>query len=156
MFEKELEKTIKEILRRTPFSFDSIEIINPENDPNMWCLISSEDSKHLIGRNGETLQSLDHLVRRVLEKRFRDDPTHKPNFILDINGYQKKNVDNIRSKAHMFAERARYFKSSVEAPPMTSFERKIVHDYLSDQDDISTESSGQGKERRVTIMFKKQ
>jgi spoIIIJ-associated protein len=153
MFERELEKVIREILEKTPFSVDSIEVDVASDETNIWCKISSEDSRHLIGRNGETLQSIDYLVKRILEKRLRENDIPYTNFILDINNYQKKKVDAIRSRAHMLAERARYFKSKVEAPPMTAFERKIVHDHLSREDDISTESTGEGRERRVVVSF---
>jgi len=51
------------------------------------------------------------------------------------------------------AERARYFKSSVEVDPMPAFERRIVHEFLSDAIDLKTESTGFGAKRRVVIKY---
>ena len=53
----------------------------------------------------------------------------------------------------MMAERARYFKSSVEVDPMPAFERRIVHEFLSDAIDLKTESTGFGAKRRVVIKY---
>ena len=53
----------------------------------------------------------------------------------------------------MMAERARYFKSSVEVDPMPAFERRIVHEFLSNATDLKTESTGFGHTRRVVIKY---
>ena len=54
----------------------------------------------------------------------------------------------------MMAERARFFKSRVELDPMNAFERRIVHEYVSQHKDLSSESAGVGKGRRVVISYK--
>ena len=51
------------------------------------------------------------------------------------------------------AERARYFKSSIEVEPMAPHERRIVHEFLSEMADITTESQGEGKNRHVVIKY---
>jgi len=154
-FEKELEKTIQDLLKTTPFYVEEIKISTQEGDSNIWCSITSSDSSHLIGKDGEALIALNFILKRILEKRLRDADLPYTDFMLDINGYQKKRVDSIKSHAHMLAERARFFKSSVEAPPMTSFERRIIHDHLSGQEDLKTESAGFGKDRKVVIFYQK-
>jgi spoIIIJ-associated protein len=53
----------------------------------------------------------------------------------------------------MMAERARYFKSSVAIDPMPAFERRIVHEFLSEASDLKTESEGVGPHRRVIIKY---
>jgi spoIIIJ-associated protein len=152
-FEKELEKVIRDLIESTPFSIDEL-VVDIDPDDGVWCKISSSDSKHLIGRNGESLIALSGLVKKIMEKLSREKDLPQTEFILDVNGYQKKRIDSIKSRAHMLAERARYFKSSVEAPPMTAFERRIVHDHLSKQEDITTESTGEGRERKVVVFYK--
>ena len=51
------------------------------------------------------------------------------------------------------SERARYFKSNVEVDPMSSFERRIVHEFLATASDLKTESIGFGPSRRVVIKY---
>ncbi len=154
-FEKELEKAIKDLLQNIPFSVEEISIGFDEAGSDLWCSLSSSDSRHLIGRDGETLGSLTHLLKKILDKRLRDSGLENANFILDINGYQKKRISDLRARAHMLAERARFFKSSVEAPPMSSFDRRIIHDHLTGCEDLRTESSGVGRDRKVVIYYEK-
>ncbi|MGH7249994.1 MAG: R3H domain-containing nucleic acid-binding protein, partial [Minisyncoccia bacterium] len=59
----------------------------------------------------------------------------------------------IRAVAHMMSERARYFKSNIEVDPMSAFERRVVHEFLSDATDLKTESVGIGRDRRVVIKY---
>ena len=73
--------------------------------------------------------------------------------LIDINGFQKKKVEGIHAVAHMMAERARYFKSNIEIDPMSAFERRIVHEFLSSATDLKTESQGEGRSRRVVIKY---
>jgi predicted RNA-binding protein Jag len=55
--------------------------------------------------------------------------------------------------AHIMAERARYFKSNVEIDPMNPFERRIIHEFLADEKDLKTESTGLGLSSRVVIKY---
>ena len=112
-------------------------------------VVSTPDSAILIGEHGARLLALNHIVKRMVEKV----DTEAGSFMIDVNDYQKKRIDDIRAKAHMLAERARYFKSSVEMDPMSSYERMIVHAEFSEANDIVTESTGAGRERRVIIRY---
>jgi predicted RNA-binding protein Jag len=114
-------------------------------------IIATPDSAILIGERGERLLALNHIAKRIAEKLVKDE---NYSFIVDVNDYQKKRIDDIRTKAHMLAERARYFKSSVEMDPMSSYERMIVHAEFTNTSDITTESTGQGKDRRVILRYK--
>ena len=53
----------------------------------------------------------------------------------------------------MMSERARYFKSNVEVDPMSAFDRRVVHEFLSNMPDLKTESMGFGPTRRVVIKY---
>ena len=93
---------------------------------------------------------MNHIARRIIEAR---SPESTEEILIDINGLQKKRVENVRAVAHMMAERARYFKSNIEVDPMPAFERRIVHEFLSDAADLKTESEGTGPSRRVVIKY---
>ena len=105
----------------------------------------------LLGRDGETLRSLNHLVRKIIEKSSGKEEIS--NVFIDINGYQKKRFDSLKNIAHMMAERARYFKSNIEVDPMPANERRIIHMFLEGIPDIKTESEGYGPSRRVVIKY---
>jgi len=122
-----------------------------EEDGMLWCMIETPDSRFMIGREGETLRSLNHLVRKIIEKNQGEESTQK--LFIDINGYQKKRFESLKNIAHMMAERARYFKSNIEVDPMPAYERRIIHMFLENSKNIKTESEGYGPDRRVIIKY---
>ena len=138
-------ETVSTLLRLTGVVINGVTEDRDAKTGSLRYAISTPESLLLIGEGGARLLALNHLMKRIVEKKFGE---HAPQFMLDINDYQKKQVDEIRAKAHMLAERARYFKSTVEMDPMSSYERMIVHAEFTDASDISTESIGYGKERK--------
>jgi spoIIIJ-associated protein len=139
--------TLKTLLTLLGVTFSDIAMVRDEKMQSTRFVITTPDSPILIGEHGARLHALNHLMKRIAEKHFQQS------FMVDVNDYQKKHIDEIISKAHIFAERARYFKSSVEMDPMSSYERMIVHAEFSDIPDIVTESSGFGKERHLVLKY---
>lgn len=145
----QIKEIIENIFKHTGCSITSCEI--SQDQDTLWCVVETPDSRLLIGRDGETLQSLNHLVRRMIDSQ---NETERSNLCIDINGYQKKHFDEVKAKAHMLSERARYFKSNVETEPLPAYDRRIIHLFLENVDDIETESTGLGKDRRVVVKYK--
>lgn len=151
MIDQDLKNLIEEFIKKTNFDYKDLEVNLDLESGSYWCSVRSSDSHALIGRDGETIQAINYLVKRVLEKKYGEET---PRVILDINNYQKDRIDRIKTTAYMMAERARFFKSRVELDPMNAFERRIVHEYVSQHKDLSSESAGVGKGRRVVISYK--
>ena len=153
MNKSEIQNLIKELVEKTTINVKKIDI--SEEDPkNTWFSVEVNEPHFFIGREGEALYALNHLVRRIVESKMpQGEIAPELGFLIDINGFQKKRVENVRAVAHMMAERARYFKSSIEVEPMSAFERRIVHEFLSDATDLKTESEGVGPGRRVVIKY---
>ena len=149
MNEELIKKTIESIFTHTNCTISKLEI-SLENGM-LWCMIDTPDSRFMIGREGETLRSLNHLVRKIVEKETGGEEL--ANIFVDVNGYQKKRFDNLKNIAHMMAERAKYFKSNIEIDPMPANERRIIHMFLEGIPDIKTESEGYGPSRRVVIKY---
>jgi spoIIIJ-associated protein len=150
MNREEIKNLITEFLESGAYTFSSCEF--EETEEGLWCHITSPDSRFLIGRDGEVLKSINHIIKKILEKRLGEEQSQM--VMIDINGYQKKRIENLKTTAHMLAERAKYFKSNIEAEPMPAFERRIVHLYLENTPEIVTESIGEGKDRRIVIRYK--
>jgi spoIIIJ-associated protein len=144
-----IKQTVEQIFKQTGCTISNCEFSNDNN--MLWCMIETPDSRFMIGRDGETLRSLNHLVRKMVEKNLTEEESSK--IFLDINGYQKKRYESLKNVAHMMAERARYFKSNIEIDPMPAYERRIVHMFLEGIKDIKTESEGYGPNRRVVIKY---
>lgn len=150
MIQKEkIKESVEQIFKHIGCTLSKCEF--SEEGGMLWCLIETPDSGFIIGRDGETLRSLNHIVQKIVEKDFVDEK--RLSLFIDINGYQQKRFENLKNIAHMMAERARYFKSNIEVDPMPSYERRIVHMYLEGAKDIKTESEGYGPNRRVVIKY---
>jgi spoIIIJ-associated protein len=156
---KEIENLIKELIEKTTISVASIDT-NEEDPKNIWFSVEVSEPHYFISREGEGLSALNHLVRRIVEGKSEnknenrtENEEHELRTLIDINGFQKQRVESLKAVAHMMAERARYFKSNVEVDPMSAFERRIVHEFLSNSPDLKTESTGMGKNRRVVIKY---
>lgn len=147
---EEIKLIIENFLEKLSAEFVSVESFDDEADGVVRFMIKTNEPNVLIGRDGMTLLAMNHIVRRMVEKE--DDPTN-PNFIIDVNDYQKNKLNELKQKAKMMAERARFFKSSVPLEPMSSYERMIVHSFIATFGDLATESAGDGVGRHVVIKY---
>jgi len=105
----------------------------------------------LIGRRGETLAALQLLVNLIVAHRTR----HRMRIVVDAENYRERREENLRSLALRVAQQVRNYRRSIALEAMPPHERRIVHIALSDSKDISTESIGEGDERRVVISLKR-
>lgn len=110
--------------------------------------IQTADSGILIGENGQHLHALYTIVRRITERQVKEGCSP---FLLDVNDYQRRHIEEIKEQARMSAQRVRYFKKEVVMQPMSGYERRIIHLTFAGDPDIATESTGEGENRRVVI-----
>lgn len=113
--------------------------------------VESPDSARLIGQNGDHLRSINAICRRMVEAKHGEEAA---NFLIDINGYHETAMEKVRQNARMLAQRARLFKHDVELPPMSAYERLVIHELFADDTEIKTESAGEGKFRHIVLKYK--
>ncbi|MCK4537442.1 MAG: Jag N-terminal domain-containing protein [Candidatus Krumholzibacteria bacterium] len=101
----------------------------------------------LIGRKGDTLSSLQHLVGRIVSRKLGG----YQRLTLDVGGYLRNRQEILRQKAVKAAERARQTNRDVGLEPMKASERRIVHLALADIEGISTYTVGNGEMRKVFV-----
>ena len=101
----------------------------------------------LIGEHGANLAALEYLLKKILQKKFKDIPK----FTLDINEYRVKRLEDLKQDVKAAAKEVRLYKKEVPLRAMSAFERRIVHLLLAEYPDITTESIGQEPDRRVII-----
>lgn len=121
--------------------------ITDTNKENIVCNIKTEESNFLIGQYGVNLQSLQHIARILVRKK----TSERTNFIVDVNSYRKEKSLSIVTLANTAARQAVQEKKAVILRPMSPYERRLVHMELSKNTEISTESAGDGEDRRVVI-----
>lgn len=111
--------------------------------------LNSDSNPLLIGKNGKTLQALTELTRLAVYSKFKQ----RYKLIIEIADYKLKKYKKITFLAKKAAKEAIQTKATIKLDPMTSDERRIVHNVLSKFSHIETESVGEGKERAVTIKY---
>jgi len=130
----------------------SVEVDTVTQTPRIHVI--TEDPRLFIGQNGANLSALTHIVKKIVEQGLGEEERRVgTRFILDVNDYQKKKTEALKTKIALLADRARSFKSNVELDPMSSYERMLVHSFLAEEDDVTTESEGEGRARRVVIKY---
>jgi spoIIIJ-associated protein len=109
--------------------------------------IQGEDAGLVIGRRGETLRALQFLANVVLS-RHEDQPTR---VVVDVEGYRERRQGQLETIANRMAQRAIADGEPVELDTMLAGDRRIIHMTLADNAGVTTASSGEGSQRRVTI-----
>lgn len=114
--------------------------------------IEGDDLGVLIGRRGQSLASLQYIVRLIVAEKIKMWPLIN----IDVAGYKERRYQSLHDLALRLADQVRNGRRSITLDPMPSDERRIVHLTLSDNQNIATQSTGEGTERRVVIQLKKQ
>jgi spoIIIJ-associated protein len=109
--------------------------------------VASDNTALFIGQKGETIDALQHLINAAV---YRKRPFVK-RIVLDAEGYRQRRIEAIQGMAHRTARRAVRERRTVELPPMSPSERRIVHLFLRDNPSVTTASEGSGNNRRVRI-----
>jgi spoIIIJ-associated protein len=113
--------------------------------------IEGDDLGILIGRRGQTMLSLQHILRLIVSSA---NETRMP-IVIDVEGYKERRCEGLRNLAFRLADQVTARKSSFAMEPMPAFERRVIHLALADHPDVITESSGIGEARKVVIIPKK-
>lgn len=110
--------------------------------------IHGGDPGRLIGKGGRTLAALEFLTNAVVNKSEGDAPVRVS---VDVGGYKRRRDERLRQTAQRAAARARKSGMPVELDPMSAAERRVVHVELADDPGVTSESTGEGRDRRVVI-----
>lgn len=105
----------------------------------------------LIGRRGQTLDSIQYLVNLVANQ----GGGPRARIVLDAEGYREKRAETLRGVAQRLAEKAKKQGRKAALEPMSALERRVVHMALADDDDVETRSEGDEPYRRVVIVPKR-
>jgi spoIIIJ-associated protein len=123
----------------------NIEVLSTE--PPLQLNVKGDDLGILIGRRGQTLAALEYVTKLMVVQRLK---TWLP-LTVDVAGYKKHRRDSLQKLALYLAEQVKSRRRAVPMEPMPADERRIIHLALADHPDVSTESIGEGENRKVVI-----
>lgn len=122
---------------------------NSDNFKKYTIAIESEESKFLIGKLGNNLAALQHILRIIINKKLALDK--KIIFTIDVNNYKSDQKKSLLHMARELAAQATAEGKTILMEHMNSFERRLVHLELENFRGIKTESIGEGKDRKIAI-----
>ena len=110
-----------------------------------------EHSGLIIGREGQTLSSLQYLVNRIVSRRMATSVRVQ----IDTGDYRERQDDKLRETAEHLAEKARRSGRTQSTKPLSSYHRRIIHLTLQEDERVFTRSKGEGPMKRVLVVPKK-
>jgi spoIIIJ-associated protein len=116
---------------------------------NQVLQIYTEESRRIIGRDGETLDAIQFLLNRLIQSKDKD----APKVTVDCEHYRSMREDRIVQRVRELAERVRITGRSLQLEPMNSYERRIVHNAFKDDPDVGTWSpSDSARIKQITLV----
>jgi spoIIIJ-associated protein len=113
--------------------------------------VKGDDLGILIGRRGQTLAALQHIVRLIVAHEAKA----RVPIMIDVEGYKQRRYDALQALARRVADEVKSRGRPFALEPMPAYERRIIHLTLADSPDVTTESTGEGEVRKVVIVPKK-
>lgn len=144
-----IKETISEITKNMNVEAN-LEVRRRDN--NISITIFSDNNSILIGKNGKNVAALQLLIRQMVNSKLKESI----GIILDVGNYKEKRVKNIEYLAKKLAREAYKTKTEVTMDSMNSYERRIVHEVLSTDKYVYTESIGEEPNRKVVIKLKEE
>jgi spoIIIJ-associated protein len=147
---EKIKKITKEFFKKT--DFDPEILFNDMIDSTIPIDLKIDEPQILIGEDGRTLTEIQHLLTAILRKNIRCEKKEDIFYIdLDIQDYKKKKNEYLKDLARSIADEVSLSKKEKILPPMTAYERRIVHLELQARGDVETESIGERENRRIVI-----
>ena len=122
-----------------------------EEEKNMDIELSGNEMGVLIGKRGQTLDSLQYLVSLVVNKESEEYIHVK----VDTENYRQRRKETLENLAKNIAYKVKRTKRSVSLEPMNPYERRIIHSALQNDKYVTTHSEGEEPFRRVVVTLKK-
>ncbi len=139
------EKVTRGIL--DPLGIDYKLNVRREEDSFFVKITSKKDEGLLIGRRGQTLDAIKHLVQRILTSQAGQAVAVN----LEVGDYRERREEALQEKADAVAQKVLESGKSLSLEPMTAQDRRIVHLALADREDLRTYTAGEGSRRRVIV-----
>jgi len=123
------------------------EVSTSIEDETAFIDVTGDSLGGLIGRRGQTLDSLQEVVRTAVQRKLRS----RVRLLVDVEGYRARRRASLADYAREMAERAKERGTEIELEPMSAYERKIIHQAVADIDGASSFSEGEEPSRKVVI-----
>jgi len=112
---------------------------------------TDEEAPTVIGRHGETIRAIQKILEVILFKKNGEALT----ILVNVNDYREKQKERLEGLAKQYAQQAEETKAAVNIRNLSSYERKVIHEYVTaNYPGLTTYSEGEGRDRRLIIDLK--
>ncbi|WP_013322862.1 protein jag [Gloeothece verrucosa] len=133
------------------------DIIESSQPSSCWLIVdhtqlSPEQTELLVGYRGEGIDAIQYLANTILN--LGTESEEQQAFTVEINGYRLKRQAELLAWAKRVADQVRQTGQEVEMKSLSSAERRQIHTFLKDAEDLATESRGQEPDRRLVVRLR--
>lgn len=147
--EKTIELLANELLSKIGVRYTLT--VMAENDAYLVDIKSEEDAPLIIGRHGEMIRS----IKRVMEAMLFKKLDKNVDLVVNVNDYIEKQKERLHAIAESTISKLRESGESQRLHSLSSYERKLIHEYIKDQTtDLTSHSEGEGIDRSLIISTK--
>ncbi len=126
-----------------------VEISSELTRSNLNINLNADNNGILIGKNGQTLQGLNTLIRQVVNSKFK----RRFYVFVDINNYKQERYQRLRALARSVAKKVKRTKIDASLDPMPNDERRVIHQELTNMPNVKTISEDTGRKRHLKIIY---
>ncbi len=142
------ETFLKDFGRHVGLDFHIMVTDISEKTDRILFLVQCDDGDILIGKDGEILEALQHLLRLAVAKKFK----HNLKLLIDINGYRERRKKALTIMAKRMADKAKRTGRKLKTDPLNPYERRIIHTLFKHNKGVTTKSEGEGHIKKVIII----
>lgn len=143
------EDFLKDVFKAMDMEVD-IKVIENKEEHTMDIELSGEEMGVLIGKRGQTLDSLQYLVSLVVNKNSEEYIRVK----IDTENYRERRKETLENLARNIAYKVKRTRKTVSLEPMNPYERRVIHSALQNDRYVTTHSEGEEPYRRVVVTLK--
>ena len=131
--------------------------VEPDGGEVSWLIIEEknlapEQIEILLGHKGETIDAIQYLTNTLLNMGV--GPENQRGFTVELNGYRVTRQRELQALVEKVAEQVRETGMEVEMKSLSSAERRQIHSFLKNSEDLKTESRGQEPDRRLVVKLR--
>lgn len=132
----------------------SVQEVEGDDEHSWWLVIDErpltpEQINILTGPKGTTLDTLQYLANTIVH--IEENQEFNRPFTVEVNGYRLRRQAELRILAKQIAQEVRETRRSIEMTDLSSSERRQIHNFLKDTEDVETESRGQEPDRKLVV-----